>query len=442
MTCPPSQPAEKPSGERPHRTGKRILKLLGIAAVSAVLATGAAAEQPIPSASPESVGMSSERLARIAPAMQRYIDAELVPGTVTAIMRRGKLVHLEVQGEMDVANGTDMRRDAIFRIASMTKPIASAALMMLWEEGHFQLRDPVAKFLPEFADPKVSTTGDVSGETGEFVAADRPIQIRDMLTHTAGLANRYVGNTEFYAQHMAAREPDDDLNAYSQLLAELPLAYQPGTQWQYSVATDIVGRLVEVISGMSLDEFLEQRMFKPLGMTDTHFYLETDKAPRLAVQYRPGEDERIVMQDPGGADSRWVTGPKNLFRGAGGLVSTVDDYLRFQQMMLNGGELNGTRLLAPSTVSLMIDNHIGDLPIWLGGPGMGFGLGYGIVVDRGAAASPLSEGTAYWGGAYCTISWLDPEAELVAVLMTQVRPYGHINIRQDFQVLTYQAIVE
>jgi len=324
----------------------------------------------------------------------------------------------------------------------MTKPIASAALMMLWEQCHFQLRDPVAKFLPEFTDPLVSTTGDVSAATGELVPAQRPIQIRDMLTHTAGLANRYIGNGAFYSEHMAARPADADLDTYSRHLAELPLVYQPGSQWQYSVATDIVGRLVEVMSGMSLDEFLRERMFKPLGMTDTHFFVEPAKAERLAVQYRPGDNERIVMQDPGGKDSRWVSGPKRLFRGAGGLVSTVDDYLRFQQMMLNGGELDGERLLSPATVSLMIDNHVGDLPVWLGGPGMGFGLGYGVVVDRGAAATPLSEGAAYWGGAYCTISWLDPEQDLVAVLMTQVRPYGHINIRQDFQVLTYQAIVE
>jgi CubicO group peptidase (beta-lactamase class C family) len=263
-----------------------------------------------------------------------------------------------------------------------------------------------------------------------------------MLTHTAGLANAYLGNRDFYREHMAGREPDANLADYVKLLAELPLTYQPGTQWQYSVATDVVGRLVEVISGMPLDEFMAERIFAPLDMPDTRFFLDKSKAERLTVQYTPGEDERIVLQDPGGEKSRWITGPQVLFRGAGGLVSTVDDYLRFQQMMLNGGELNGARLLSPRTVSLMIDNHTGDLPIWLGGPGMGFGLGYGVVVDRGAAATPLSQGSAYWGGAYCTISWLDPEQELVGVLMTQVRPYGHINIRQDFQVLTYQAIVE
>lgn len=396
----------------------------------------------LPTSRPESVGMSSERLERIGPAMQRYIDADLVPGTITAIMRKGKLVHLEIQGEMDVDAGQAMRRDAVFRIASMTKPITSVALMMLWEEGHFQLRDPVSRFLPEFAEVKVSSSGDASGDTGNLVALDRPIQIRDMLTHTAGLANNYLGNPVAYREHMGQFARDGDLTGYIRHLAELPLNYQPGTAWQYSSATSVVGRLVEVISGQSLDEFFYERIFGPLDMPDTHFFLDESYAERLAAQYTPGDDEKIVLQDPGSAESRWIQGPATLFSGSGGLVSTVDDYLHFQQMMLNGGELDGVRLLAPSTVSLMTDNHTGELPIWLAGPGMGFGLGYGVVVDRGAAATPLSEGSAYWGGAYCTISWLDPEQELVAVLMTQVRPYAHINIRQDFQVLTYQAIVE
>ena len=382
-----------------------------------------AAARDLPTARPAAVGMSAERLERIGPAMQRYIDAELVPGTVTAIMRKGKLVHLDVRGSMDVADGQEMRRDTVFRIASMTKPITSVALMMLWEEGHFQLRDPVSRFLPEFAEVQVSTTSDASGKTGELVPLERPIQIRDMLLHTAGLANNYLGNPDAYRAHMAELEQPTDLEAYIKHLAELPLNYQPGERWEYSTATSVVGRLVEVISGMPLDEFFYQRIFGPLDMTDTHFFLDESYAERLAAQYTPGEDEKIIEQDPGSEESRWITGPQTLFSGAGGLVSTVDDYLRFQQMMLNGGTLEGTRLLAPSTVSLMIDNHTGDLPLWLPGPGMGFGLGYGVVEDRGAAATPLSEGAAYWGGAYCTISWLDPEEEIVAVLMTQVRPY-------------------
>lgn len=413
------------------------LCLIGGTAVAADDAGGAA----LPRAEAAAVGMDADRLGRIGPAMQRYIDAGLVPGTVTAIMRRGRLVHFEVRGSMDVANDRPMAPDTIFRIASMTKPITSAALMMLWERGAFQLRDPVADYLPEFADVKVSTTGDASGETGELVAPERPMTVRDLLTHTAGLANSYIGNTEYYRDTMQAR-PDDDLAAYIERLASLPLNYHPGSAWQYSAATDVVGRLVEVISGRPLDRFLAEEIFDPLGMTDTRFFLDDARADRLAAQYRPGDDETIVLDDPAGAGSRWVSGPKILFRGAGGLVSTASDYLRFQQMMLNGGLLDGVRLLAPATVSLMMENHTGELPLWLPGPGMGFGLGYGVVLDRGETAMPMSVGTAYWGGAYCTLSWIDPEQELVAVLMTQVRPYTHLDIRQAFQVLTYQAIVE
>ena len=402
---------------------------------------GSASAREIPRAAPEDAGMSSERLARIAPAMQKYIDADLTPGVVTAIVRRGKLVHFSVQGDMDVEAGTPMREDAIFRIASMTKPITSVALMMLWEEGRFQLRDPVSKFIPAFGDVQVSTSADASGETGDLVKLERPIQIRDMLTHTAGLANNYIGNADAYRTTMNEPRPVNNAELIARL-ASLPLNYQPGTEWQYSAATDVVGHLVEIISGQTLDEFFAERIFAPLNMTDTHFYLDASKAKRLTAQHKPDENNRIALQDPAGEESRWVTSTGTLFRGAGGLVSTARDYLRFQQMMLNGGVLDGTRLLSPATVSLILENHTGELPLWLAGPGMGFGLGYGVVVDRGAAATPLSEGAGYWGGAFCTISWLDPEQELVAVLMTQVRPYTHINIRQDFQVLTYQALVD
>ena len=419
----------------PIRTTQWLLLVTGI--LTSICSLGA----ELPRAQPDTAGMSSERLARIAPAMQRYIDAQLTPGVITAVMRHGKLVHFESQGLMDVATGKPMREDAIFRIASMTKPIASTALMMLWEGGHFQLRDPVSKFIPEFADTKVSTTADASGESGELVSPERPIQIRDMLTHTAGLANSYRGNVSAYRQAMSEPRPTSNAEQIGRL-AKLPLNYHPGEEWQYSAATNVVGHLVEIISGQSLDEFLRQRIFKPLDMTDTHFYLDDTKGGRLTTQYTPGDNNKIQAQDPGSEQSRWITSPRSLFSGAGGLVSTVRDYLRFQQAMLNGGELDGTRILAPSTISLMLENHTGDLPLWLPGPGMGFGLGYGVVVDRGAAATPLSEGAGYWGGAYCTLSWIDPEQDLVGVLMTQVRPYSHINIRQDFQVLTYQAIID
>lgn len=412
-----------------------------LALCAGLLASTFSAAAELPRDQPDAVGMSSARLARIAPAMQRYIDAELTPGVITAVMRHGKLIHYKAQGHMDVASAKPMREDAIFRIASMTKPIASVALMMLWEEGRFQLRDPVSKFIPEFAAAQVSTAADASGTTGELVPPKRPIQIRDMLTHTAGLANNYSGNVAAYRQAMNTPRPKSNAEQIKRLAA-LPLNYHPGEEWQYSAATNVVGHLVEIISGQSLDEFLRQRIFEPLQMPDTHFYLDNTKGGRLTTQYTPDENNKIKAQDPGSKQSRWITSPRNLFSGAGGLVSTVRDYLRFQQAMLNGGEIDGNRILAPSTVSLMLENHTGDLPLWLPGPGMGFGLGYGVVVDRGAAATPLSEGAGYWGGAYCTLSWIDPEQNLVGVLMTQVRPYSHINIRQDFQVLTYQAIID
>lgn len=412
-----------------------------LALCAGLLASTFSTAAELPRDQPDAVGMSSARLARIAPAMQRYIDAELTPGVITAVMRHGKLIHYKAQGHMDVASAKPMREDAIFRIASMTKPIASVALMMLWEEGRFQLRDPVSKFIPEFAAAQVSTTADASGTTGELVPPKRPIQIRDMLTHTAGLANNYSGNVAAYRQAMNTPRPKSNAEQIKRLAA-LPLNYHPGEEWQYSAATNVVGHLVEIISGQSLDEFLRQRIFEPLQMPDTHFYLDNTKGGRLTTQYTPDENNKIKAQDPGSKQSRWITSPRNLFSGAGGLVSTVRDYLRFQQAMLNGGEIDGNRILAPSTVSLMLENHTGDLPLWLPGPGMGFGLGYGVVVDRGAAATPLSEGAGYWGGAYCTLSWIDPEQNLVGVLMTQVRPYSHLNIRQDFQVLTYQAIID
>ena len=390
---------------------------------------------------PVEAGFSEERLQRISPAMQKYIDENLTPGVLTAIMRKGKIVHLKTQGYMDVENEIPLQEDSIFRIASMTKPIASIALMILWEEGHFQLNDPVSKFIPSFSQTKVSSTGDVSGKTGTLENPKREITIRDMLTHTAGLANSYIGNRQAYRRAMNLPGPKSNAEQIDRL-SKLPLNYHPGEQWQYSAATNVVGHLVEIISGQSLDIFLEERIFMPLDMKDTHFYLEDTKGGRLTAQYVPGKNNKIKLQDPGSEKSRWITSPRNIFSGGGGLVSTARDYLRFQQMVLNAGELNGIRILAPSTVSLILENHTDDLPIWLTGPGTGFGLGYGVIVDRGKASTPLSEGSAYWGGAYCTISWIDREKDLVGLMMTQVRPYTHINIRSDFQVLTYQALME
>ncbi len=427
------------------------LILAMLIALAAVLPAGAADDldeggSDLPMAAPEDVGMSSERLERLSAAMQRYIDDRQVAGTVTLIARRGKVVHYEAQGSRYPEGGAEMTRDTIFRIASMTKPITSVALMMLYEEGHFQLRDPISKWLPEFEEMRVA----VSPGADEYVAtayktveAVRPITVQHLLTHTAGLANSYRGLTRpEYLELGAKRDSLDTTRDTTRRLAELPLNFQPGEAWEYGPATNVVGDLVEVMSGMTLDEFFRVRIFEPLGMKDSHFYLPEDKVDRLAALYRPGEGGEIELTEAPGPESRWVREPHVYFAGAGGMVSTAADYFRFHQMMLNGGELDGVRILSPKTVELMTVNHIGDIEVWLRGPGYGFGLGYSVVTDKGLSAMPTQLGSYAWGGAFCTVFWVDPQEDLLGILMTQVRPYTHLNIRQDLTTLTYQAIVD
>ena len=425
------------------------LSILGVSLV--LLASfGVYAEevwQGLPMAAPESVGMSQERLDRVGEAMQRYIDADLVPGTVTLIARHGKIVHYEARGERWVEEGEAMQKDTIFRIASMTKPITSVALMTLFEEGRLLLTDPISKWLPEFTDMQVAvpTEGDGVNRSYRLEEAKRPITVKHVLTHTAGFANSYRGphTQELYREASARQSEDETVADFVRRLATVPLNYHPGEKWEYSRATCVVGRLVEVISGQTLDEFFRERIFGPLGMHDSYFYLPEEKLDRFVAQYTPGEDNnKIELVDAPTADSRFVREPHVYFMGSGGMVSTAPDYWRFQQMMLNGGELNGVRILGRKTVELMTVNHTGDLPIWLRGPGSGFGLGYSVITDRGDANSMSSVGSFGWGGAYCTYFWVDPEEEMIGIIMTQVRPYTHLNIRQDFNVLANQAIVD
>jgi len=397
-------------------------------------------------AKPESVGMSAERLARIRTAMQRYVDRNEVPGVVTLVARKGRIVHFDAVGNRDAEAKTPMTTDSIFRIASMTKPITSVALMMLYEEGHFLLNDPISKWLPEFAEMKVllpPPAGERVETPNVLVPAKRPITFKHLLTHTAGLPNVYRGATQpEYIKLAGRKEPTDTMADSVSRLAKLPLNFHPGEAWEYGPATDVVGRLVEVISGETLDAYFRKRIFEPLGMVDTHFYLPTEKVPRLTALYQPGDDKKIRLTEAPTAESRWVKEPHVYFAGAGGLVSTPLDYFRFHQLMLNCGELSGVRLLGRKTVELMTANHIGDLPIWLTGPGYGFGLGYSVIKDIGQAAIPSSVGTYGWGGAFCTYFWVDPAEEMIGIMMTQVRPYTHLNIRQEFQVLACQAIVD
>ena len=415
-----------------------------------IVFAGAPADLPdmegVPTAEAETVGMSTNRLERLDRAMQGYIDRNEVAGVVTLVARRGKVVHFSAAGKRDAEAGTPMQHDTIFRMASMTKPIASVALMMLYEEGHFHLRDPISKWLPEFSDMQVA----VSAPEDERIAggyklspAARPITVQHVLTHTAGLANSYRGLTQAaFQETVAPRAPGDTVADMLKRLAKLPLNFHPGDRWEYGRGTDVVGRLVEVMSGQTLDTFLRERIFEPLDMPDTHFYLPTSKLGRFAAQYRPGDDGTFVLADAPSAESRFVKAPHTYFSGAGGLVSTARDYFRFHQTMLNGGELGGARILSRKTIELMTANHTGDYGIWLAGPGYGFGLGYAIVTDLGPSGTPRSEGSYYWGGAYGTIFWVDPSEELIGILLTQIRPYTHLRIRQDLATMTYQAVVD
>ncbi|MBC52630.1 MAG: serine hydrolase [Gammaproteobacteria bacterium] len=425
-------------GTRHMPIGKYLLPILFSLSLPAIADTPASG---LPMAEPGSVGMSAQRLQRIDDFMQRYIDADMVAGTVTLVARKGKVVHFQAQGMKDVERGQEMTTDTIFRMASMTKPIASVALMMLYEEGWFQLDDPISDWLPEFSNMMIEVEN-ADGST-RLAPAQTPINFTHILTHTAGLMNSYRGDVARYSE-VSRVQGDEDLASWTERLATLPLRYEPGTRWEYSAATSVVGRLVEVISGQDLDTFLRERIFTPLQMRDTHFYLPPDKVGRFATLYGPNPDNgnRMMLTEVGDANSRYVTEPRTFFSGAGGLVSTAHDYIRFQQMMLNGGELDGVRLLGTKTVELMFANHTGDLPLWLSGPGMGFGLGYSVVLDRAEAYTSDSEGSVSWGGAFGTLFWIDPAEELVAIVLTQIRPYSHIRIREGFHNVVNQAIVD
>jgi CubicO group peptidase (beta-lactamase class C family) len=408
-----------------------------IAAVAAALLPAA----PIPNARPEDAGISTERLHRVNATIQRYINRGEISGAISMIARKGRLVHFETHGASDIASRKPMSKDAIFRLASMTKPITSVAVMMLHEEGRFLLDDPVSKFLPEFKNPTVAVANKPHERAeGGFrtVPAGREITIRHLLAHTAGLASGTAGPTqELYRKLQAGRKPDDTLDVYIRQLAALPLNFEPGSAWEYGPATDVLGRLVEVAAGQTLDEFFQSRIFKPLGMTDTHFYLPQAKLPRLAPAYKKGASA-LEKLPPSRHES-----PGRIYLGAGGLAGTAEDYLRFCQMLLNGGQFNGTRLLSRKSIEMMTANHIGDIPLWrdtLGG--YRFGLGFRVLTDLGQSPSLASKGSYGWGGAYGTYFWVDPKEEMIGILMFQLLPYAHLNIRYDFQNAATQAIVD
>lgn len=393
--------------------------------------------QGLPVAKPEEEGLSSERLERIKPVMQRYIDQNKLSGLITVIARHGKVVHFEKYGQMDT--NKPMQFDAIFRIASMTKPITSVAIMMLYEEGYFQLTDPLSKFIPDFENVKVFSGVDENGI--KLVNQENPITIQNLLTHTSGLTYGEK-NTPVDSMYNKASLFEGTLEEMIKKLVKLPLLYQPGTKFNYSVSTDVLGYLVEVISGKPFNEFLEEKIFRPLNMKDTDFYVPENKINRFASLYAREENGGIKIIDKPKTSVK--SKPTKFFGGGGGLVSTASDYMRFAQMLLNKGELDGKRLLGPKTVEFMTRNHISEelFPIHSTMGGVGWGLGFAVVLNAPKYGLLGSDGEYYWGGANNTFFWIDPKEDIILLLMTQFSPYSYYPINREFKVLVYQAIVD
>lgn len=411
---------------------RTCLKSIGVLCLAHLIAfsTQTLALEQLPLAMPESVGVSSQRLQRLDESMRRYIDNELLAGTVTLIARDGKIIHLKAQGWKDKEKDLAMTDDTIFVIMSMTKPIVSVALMMLYEEGRFLLTDPVSRWIPEIIDKKVIIQTD--GKTIREETAS-PITFRDVLAHTAGVnPPRDALNTE----EINLLDRKDTLEETILARAPLPLAFHPGEEWQYGSSTDYVALLVERIADQSLPDFLEQRIFNPLRMEDTHYVVPREKVRRVASVYSPsGPDKKIeLFRAPAYRETKY-------FGGTAGLSSTAADYFRFSQMLLNGGELDGVRLLSPKTINLMITNHTGDNDIYIRGPGYTFGLGFGILNDAGKARDPFTPSTFTWGGAWGTIFFVDPIENMIGIMLTQITSYRHINARQDLGVTAMQSII-
>ena len=408
----------------------------------AQLTAVAATAQELPRADPAAAGFIPERLDRIGLFLDDYTSNGSLPGAVVTILRDGAVVYEKAAGHLDLESGDRMRTNAIFRIASQSKAVVSVAVMILQEDGALLISDPVSRYLPAFARTTVAVPRtDTAGY--DVVGANRRITIRDLLTHTAGVAYgggpggdqwREADITGWYFAHR-----DEPIRETVDRMAALPFQAQPGSRFVYGYATDILGALVEEVSGMNLDEFLYRRIFLPLGMEDTFFYLPADRTRRLATVYGHDSDGKLVRSPDGpgmNTQGQYTSGPRISFSGGAGLLSTARDYARFLQMMLNGGSLGDARILSPATVALMTSNHIGDLM----GNGVGFGLGFEVRLDLGAAGEPGSIGDYGWGGAYHTTFWVDPAERLVVVYFTQLRSFRPVDDHGKLRALVYGAL--
>jgi CubicO group peptidase (beta-lactamase class C family) len=414
-----------------------------VTALAVVATSTRAPAQAFPVAKPAEVGMSAERLERLRSAMRKAVDEDKTAGVVALVLRRGKVVVFDAFGQRDREKQAPMRTDAIFRIASQTKAITSVAIMMLYEEGRLLLTDPVSKHIPEFKSSKVAVPLPVEmGGPARYavVPAKRAITLRDLLTHTSGYS---YGHGPAAEEYNAARlqgwffaDREQPVGEWIRRLAALPADSQPGERYIYGYSTDILGHVVERASGMSLAEFLEKRIFAPLKMKDSHFFLPPEKLDRLTAVYGVKEGGGLELKEAP-ETSPYVRGPRACYAGGAGLLSTITDYGRFLEMVRRGGELDGERLLSPKSVELMTANHVGDKY----GDG-GFGLGFGINTDIGLRGQLESVGVFGWGGAYHTNYWADPKEELSALVFTQLLPAGDSDLHGKFKGLVYQAIVD
>ena len=403
------------------------------------------------SRSPEAAGLSKERLGRIDAHLQaRYLDTGRLKGVLTLVARHGEVAHLSPMGFADAERGAPMREDTIFRIYSMTKPITSAAFMMLVEEGLVALDDPVAKYIPAWANLGVYAGGFM--ETFRTTPTARPMLIVDLLRHTSGLTYGFQQRTNIDAAYrklgLGEVATKGTLDGMIAALADVPLEFSPGTAWNYSVSTDILGYLIGKISGKPFDVFLRERMFGPLGMTDTDFHVHAGKTDRFAACYGLGPKGVTLQDDP--TNSTYLS-PPDFYSGGGGLVSTAADYLKFCKMILGGGTSGGVQLLSPKTIQLMGANHLGgqDLSTMSKSlfseaayAGLGFGLGFATTIDPAATLIPASKGDLSWGGAASTFFWIDPHEDLIGILMTQLLPSSAYPIRRELRTLVYSAFTD
>jgi CubicO group peptidase (beta-lactamase class C family) len=391
---------------------------------------------PLPIATPEDIGLSSTALTRLGTVLSGEAASGRVPGAVALIARRGRVAYFESFGRRDPANGAPMTKDTIFRIYSMTKPIVSVAAMMLWEEGRFLLSDPIAKYLPELAAPKVAVQ---RGTEIELVPQARPITVQDLLRHTSGLTYEFRGSGPVHKMYMTAKIYNRHQSNADQVaaLSKMPLLHQPGSKWEYSRSTDVLGRLVEVLSGLRLGDYLQRNILAPLGMIDTDFHVPSPKHARLAEAFAKDPDTGATVQLINVKEAPMFES------GGGGLVSTASDYARFLQLLLNGGRLDGVRLLSRKTVELMTADHLGpitgapDLLL----PGYGFGLGFAVRLQAGIAPVPGSIGQYFWGGLAGTTFWVDPAEQLFALMLIQA-PGQRDYYRTLFRDLVYAAFAD